>query len=168
MYQAVQTRIGRQAMKRRTIRVTAETPASPEIVYGLLADGTTWPAWSSIETFELERAGDPPPEGPGAIRVFKRGRTTGRDLVLEVEPGRRLQYASLSGLPVRDYVGEVVLDRTPDGGTAIDWHSSFATTSPPGTGWLVERGIAKFLGECARDLAAHAATLPAPRDTAAG
>jgi len=155
-------------MKRRTVRVTAESPAAPEVVYGLLADGATWPAWSPIETFELERAGDPPPEGPGAVRVFTRGRTTGHDTVLEVEPGHRLQYASHSGLPVRDYVGEIVLDRTRDGGTVIDWHSSFSTTSPPGTGWLVEKGIAKFLGQCARGLAVHAATLPAPRDAAAG
>jgi hypothetical protein len=155
-------------MKRRTVRGTAHSAAAPEVVYGLLADGTTWPTWSPIEAFELERAGDPPPEGPGAIRVFKRGRTTGRDQVLELEPGRRLQYTSLSGLPVRDYVGEVVLERTPDGGTAIDWHSSFFTTSPPGTGWLVENGIAKFLGQCAQGLAAHAATVPAPRDAAAG
>jgi hypothetical protein len=153
-------------MKRRTVRVTAETSAAPDVVYGLLADGTTWTTWSSIDHFELERAGDPPPEGPGAIRVFKRGRTTGRDQILELEPGRRLQYASLSGLPVRDYVGEVVLERTSDGGTAIDWHSSFSTSSPPGTGWLVEKGIAKFLAECARGLAAHAATLPAVRNGA--
>ena len=154
--------------KRRTVRVTAESVAPPEVVWALLADGTTWPAWSPIETFELERVGDPPPEGVGAVRVFTRGRTTGRDQLLEVEPGRRLQYASESGLPVRDYVGEIVLDRTRDGGTAIDWHSSFSTTSPPGTGWLVEKGIAKFLGQCARGLAAHAATLPASRDAAAG
>jgi hypothetical protein len=155
-------------MKRRTVRVTAKTAAAPEVVYGLLADGATWPVWSPIEKFELERTGDPPPEGVGAVRVLTRGRTIGRDTVLELEPGRRLQYASHSGLPVRDYVGEIVLDRTPDGGTAIDWHSSFFATSPPGTGWLVEKGIAKFLGQCARGLAAYAATLPAPRDATAG
>jgi hypothetical protein len=150
-------------MKRRNIQVVEHTDAPPEVVFGLLADGTTWPAWSPIETFELERPGDPPSEGPGAIRVFRRGRTTGRDQLLAVEPVRRLQYESLSGLPVRDYVGEVTLERSPSGGTTIDWHSSFCTTSPPGTGWLVERGIARFLGQCVRGLAAHASTLPAPQ-----
>jgi hypothetical protein len=148
-------------MKRRTVRVTARTTATPAVVYGLLADGTTWTAWSPIERFELERAGDPPPEGPGAIRVFTRGRTIGRDQILAVEPGRRLQYASLSGLPVRDYVGEVTLESAPDGGTAIDWHSSFFTTTPPGLGGLVERGIRRFLEQCAQGLAAYAATQPA-------
>src|SRR6266576_108712 len=86
------------AMKRRNVRVTEHTEAAPEVVYALLADGTTWPEWSPIDTFTLERAGDPPPEGPGAIHVFVKGQTTGRDQVLELEPGRRLKYASRSGL----------------------------------------------------------------------
>ena len=153
-------------MKQRRIQVTARSDATPEVVYGLLADGTTWTAWSPIERFELEQAGDPPPEGPGAIRVLTRGRTTGRDQILAREPGRRFQYASLSGLPVREYVGEVTLERAPGGGTAIDWHSTFFTTTPPGAGWLVERGIRRFLGQCVKGLAAYAATVPVARDAA--
>ena len=151
-------------MKRRTVRVTAHTDAPTAVVYGLLADGTTWPDWSPIETFALEREGDPPPEGPGAIRVFVKGRTTGRDEVLELEPGRRLKYASQSELPVREYVGEVVLQPTASGGTDIDWHSTFFPTTPPGTGWLVARGIRRFLGRCARGLAVYAAARPIARD----
>jgi len=151
-------------MQRRTVRVTEHSEAPPEVVYGLLADGTTWPAWSPIETFALERAGDPPPEGPGAIRVFVKGRTTGRDQLLELEPGRRLKYASLSGLPVRDYVGEVVLERSASGGTNIDWHSTFVPTTPPGTGPLAARGIRRFLAQCAHGLAVYAASQPAPRN----
>src|SRR5207244_2468181 len=131
-------RRGGTTMRRRTVRITGHTEAAPEVVYGLLADGTTWPEWSPIETFALERAGDPPPEGPGAIRVFTKGRTTGRDEVLAFEPGRRLEYASRSQLPVRDYVGEIVLERSASGGTDIDWHATFSPTTPPGTGWLVE------------------------------
>ena len=153
-------------MKPRTVRATAHTDAAPDVVYRLLADGPTWTAWSPIERFELEREGDPPPEGPGAIRVLTRGRTTGRDEILEAEAGRRLKYASRSSLPVRDYVGEVTLERTPSGGTSIDWHSTFVPTTPPGTGWLVARGIQRFLGQCAKGLAAYATTVPAERDAA--
>ena len=93
-------------MRRRHIEVTAETPAPAEVVYGLLADGSSWPAWSPIESVEIERPGDAPPEGVGAIRVNRRGRTTGRDQILELVPNRRLKYATLSGLlPIRDYLG---------------------------------------------------------------
>ena len=151
-------------MKRREIRVTAHSPAAAEVVYGLLADGTTWPRWTSIESFTLEQPGTPPPEGVGAIRVFRRGRTTGRDQILELVENRRLSYASLSGLPVRDYIGEVDLEPAPAGGTTINWHSSFFP-SVPGLGPMAQRGIRKFLAECANGLADYAsASNAASRD----
>ena len=143
-------------MRRRRIEVSATSVASPGAVYALLTDGSTWPQWSPIESFELEQPGDGAPEGVGAIRVFRRGRTTGRDQVLELVPDRRLRYASLSGLPVRDYVGEVELEPVP-GGTLIRWHSSFVP-AVRGTGWLVERGIRRFLAGCVRGLAEYAAS----------
>ena len=87
------------------IDVSAHSSAAPAAVFALLQDGSTWPEWSPIESFELEREGDPPPEGVGAIRFFRRGRTTGRDEIVELVPDRRLGYVSLSGLPVRDHRG---------------------------------------------------------------
>lgn len=50
-------------MRLRHINVTALTPATPEAVYGLLAEGSSWPRWSPIESFELEHSGDPPAGG---------------------------------------------------------------------------------------------------------
>ena len=144
-------------MKKRHINVEAVTPAPPEIVYGLLADGSTWPLWSAIDSVELETPGDPPPEGIGAIRVNRRGRTTGRDQILELVPNRRLSYATLSGLPIRDYVGEVDLAPAPGGGTTIYWHSSFFP-KPRGTGWIMQAGLRRFLTQTANGLAEYAAT----------
>jgi uncharacterized protein YndB with AHSA1/START domain len=142
-------------MRRRHIEVTQRSAAAPAALFALLVDGETWPRWSPIEAFELERRGDPPPEGVGAIRVFRRGRTTGRDEIVEVVPDRRLGYRSLSGLPVRDYRAQV--DLAPDGdGTAIRWEASFAP-KVAGTGRLLERGLKRFLERCARGLAEHAA-----------
>src|SRR4051812_31332490 len=143
-------------MRRRDIQVTVETSATVETVFRLLADGPTWPRWSPIESFDLERGDETGGEGVGAIRVFRRGRTTGRDEIIDVVPNRRLAYKSLSGLPVRDYVGEVDLERAPTGGTIIRWHSSFFPTRP-GTGWLLEHGLRRFLTQCANRLAEYAA-----------
>jgi hypothetical protein len=143
-------------MRLHHIDVSAQTPAGPEAVYRLLADGSTWPRWSPIESFALEEPGDPPPEGVGAIRVFRRRRVTGRDQILELIPGKRFVYASLSGLPVREYVGEVDLEAAPGGGTDIRWHTDFYPTVR-GAGWVIERGIRRFLQQCARGLAAYAA-----------
>jgi hypothetical protein len=86
-------------VERIYIDVSAHSEAASEVVFGLLADGTSWPDWSPIESFELERPGDPPPEGVGAIRVFRKDGTTGRDQIVELVPGRRLSYVSLSGPP---------------------------------------------------------------------
>ena len=147
----------RREMAFREIHVRALTPADPEAVYRLLVDGSTWPQWSPIESFELEKAGVPPPEGAGAIRVFRRGRTTGRDRILELVPNRSIAYASLSGLPIRDYVGVVDLKAVEGGGTAIHWHSSFVP-QVRGTGWIVQRGLTRFLEQCTHGLAEYAAS----------
>jgi hypothetical protein len=63
-------------VRRQQIEVTTHSRAEPDVVFDLRANGPSWPP---IESFELERPGDPPPEGVGAIRVFRQGRTTGRD-----------------------------------------------------------------------------------------
>src|SRR5690349_14495555 len=115
--------------RHRTIDITVRSAATADAIYALLADGPTWPDWSPIDGFELERAGDPPPEGVGAIRRFRRGRTTGRDEITELVAGRRLGYTALSGLPVVDYHAQV--DVEPDGaGATIHWHSSFLPKYP--------------------------------------
>jgi hypothetical protein len=75
-------------MKLRTIDVTAHAPVSTDAIFSLLMYGPTWPQWAPIGSFNLERPGDPPPEGLGAIRVFQRGRTTGRDEIVGVVSGR--------------------------------------------------------------------------------
>jgi len=150
-------------VRRREVSITATSSAPPEVVFGLLADGRTWPQWSPIDSLDLERPGDPPPEGVGAIRVLHRGRTTGRDEILELVPNRRLRYSTLSGVPVRDYVGEVDLEPARGGGTLIHWHSSFFPKTP-GLGWLLERGLGRFLGRCARGLADFAGSVSRAND----
>jgi hypothetical protein len=149
-------------MGRRHIHIEAHSQATPDAVYRLLADGASWPRWSPIESFELERPGGPSPEGVGAVRVFRRGRTTGRDQVVELIPGRRLAYHSLSGLPVRNYHAQVDLRPTPHG-TAITWHASFLPKIP-GTGPLLARGLRRFLDQCAHGLADHAAASQPTQD----
>src|SRR5262249_52799244 len=114
---------------KREIDIHVDTAATPDTVFALLADSTTWPAWPTIESVTLEREGSPDPDGVGAIRVNTRGRVVGRDEILEVVPKQRFVYRSLSGLPVRDYVGRVTLERTVTG-TSIHWHSEFFPKVP--------------------------------------
>jgi Polyketide cyclase / dehydrase and lipid transport len=141
---------------RQHIDIQVHTRAKANAVYALLRDGASWPRWTSIDSFELERAGEPEPEGVGAIRVFHRGKVAGRDQVAELVLDRRFSYLHLSGLPVRDYRADVDLEPEAEG-TRIRWCISF-TPKVPGTGWLWRWAIGQFITQSARGLAAYAHT----------
>lgn len=142
-------------MHEQQISVRAWSPAKPGDVYRLLRAGATWPTWSPIDSFELREEGPAGGESLGAIRVFHTGRTTSVEEIVELQPDRRLSYALLSGLPLRDYRADVDLEPR-DGGTAIHWHSTFRAKFP-GTGGLFRRFLGGFIQRGADGLAEHAA-----------
>jgi hypothetical protein len=158
MYRVVQQETQEdRAMHEQTISVRAWTPARPAEVWALLRDGATWPAWSPLDSFSLEREAPGGGDGLGAVRVFRTGRATSREEVVAFEPDRRLGYELLSGLPLRDYRASVDLEES-DGGTAIHWHSTFRAKLP-GTGGLFRRFLGGFIQRCADGLAARATEL---------
>ena len=55
----------------QTIYATARSGASPQTVWGLLADVDTWPRWAAFDSAELERPGKPDIQGVDAIRRFQ-------------------------------------------------------------------------------------------------
>jgi uncharacterized protein YndB with AHSA1/START domain len=140
-------------------RVT--TTADPATVYALLRDGASWPTWSPIESFELERPGADEPEGVGAVRLFRGGRVVGHDEIVELVPDRRLVYHHTSNLPIRGYRGEVDVEPVP-GGSAIRWVSTFEPEHR-GTGRFLRAGLARFIARTADGLATRAAELAAGR-----
>jgi uncharacterized protein YndB with AHSA1/START domain len=152
-------------MSRQHIEKTATTTADAATVYALLRDGASYPTWSPIESFELEREGQGgEPEGIGALRVFRSGKVTGRDTIAELVENRRLAYTHESSLPVKNYRASV--DLTPvEGGTQIRWVSEFEPKIP-GTGALMRRGLDKFIAGMTDGLAEHATRLAADRAAA--
>jgi hypothetical protein len=159
-------------MRRQDIDVTARSRGGVETVYELLRAGETWPTWSGLGSFELERAvpavagdgaaesGAGAQEGVGAIRVFRTGPMTSREEIVELVPGRRFSYVLLSGLPVRGYRADVDLTPTADG-TSIRWHSTFEAKLP-GTGWFYRWFLGRFIRQTAEGLAAYAGRGAAP------
>jgi hypothetical protein len=138
-------------MAQQVIDETATTQADPASVYALLADGSTWPEWSPLGSFELVAPGDGTPEGLGAVRLFTTGRHTSRERVVTCQPGEVFAYELLAGLPLRDY--RAVITLTPaGGGTTINWRSTFRA-KVPGTGWLYRRELGKFIGKTVDGLA---------------
>ncbi|HEX4722357.1 MAG TPA: SRPBCC family protein [Pseudonocardiaceae bacterium] len=145
-------------MRRQYIDVRVPTEASPDVLYQLLRDGSTWPTWSPLDSFELREPAIDEPEGIGAIRVFRTGRVTSVERVVELVPDRRLSYELVSGLPLRGYHGDVDIESDDsEGQTTIHWHSSFEP-KVPGTGWLYRRALSRFIARCARGLAMYAVT----------
>lgn len=146
--------------------MTAASTGSVETVYELLRAGATWPTWSGLGSFELERPSPEPDragvgadghgvdEGVGAIRVFRTGPMRSREQIVELVPGRRLSYVLLSGLPLRDYRADVDLSPTAEG-TEIRWHSTF-DAKVPGTGWFYRWFLGRFLRQTVDGLAAYA------------
>jgi uncharacterized protein YndB with AHSA1/START domain len=130
--------------------MTANAP--PATVFALLADGSTWPMWSPIDSFELVRKGVGEPEGVGAVRLFRTGRIQSRERVVTVTPNETFSYELISGLAVRDY--KAVVRLLPSGeGTSIHWRSTFRP-KVPGTGWIYRRQLGKFIGLTVNGLAA--------------
>jgi hypothetical protein len=142
-------------MGSKAVEQTATTPARADVVFGLLRDGATWPEWSPIDSYELERPARDEPEGLGAIRRFRTGRYLMREEIVELVPGRRFSYRLLSGLPVLGYRADVDLE--PNGnGTVIRWHASFVPEYF-GTGWLIRRRLNQVFRRFVEGLATRAA-----------
>ena len=92
-----------------------EIKAPPEVVFELLTDHRGYSDLTSLRRVELEREGEPPPNGVGAIRALYAVGPPLREEVLAYRPPSRFSYKVLSGLPVRDHVGTVELTPHGDG-----------------------------------------------------
>ncbi len=121
------------------IRIQARATAPLQTVWSVLAAQAGMGAWAPIRKIELERPGDPPPDGVGAIRVLSWPPFKIREEITGVEAPVRLSYRMLSGLPVRDYAGETALSGR-DGATDIIWTVTM-TPRLPGSAFMVHRVI---------------------------
>jgi hypothetical protein len=146
-------------MAQQVIEHTMTSAADPEAIFALLADGSTWPDWSPIGSFQLLDPGDGSPEGLGAVRLFTTGRVKSRERVVEVRPNEVFSYVLEKGLALRDYVAVISLSGSGAGGTTIRWRSTFRA-KVPGTGGLYRRQLGKFIKETVDGLATAAARTP--------
>ena len=107
----------------------------------MLTDHRGYAEITPVRRVELERDGEPAPNGVGAIRVLHVVGPPLREEVLTYEPPRRFSYRLLSGAPVRDHVGTVEL--APDGGgTRVTYAVRTMPTVPVGGAVVV--GVVKL------------------------
>jgi uncharacterized protein YndB with AHSA1/START domain len=121
------------------IRIRGQATAPLQTVWSVLADQTGMRRWAPTRKVALEREGDPPPDGVGAVRVLSRSPLKIREQITDVDEPVRRAYRLLSGLPVRDYTGETILSER-DGATDITWKITM-TPRFPGVTFVVRRVI---------------------------
>jgi uncharacterized protein YndB with AHSA1/START domain len=103
--------------------------APPETVFDVFVDHRGYAEMTRLRKSELEREGDPAPNGVGAIRVLRSVGPPLREEVLTYERPGRFSYTLLSGLPVRDHVGTVELTAR-EGGTKVTYAVRLMPTVP--------------------------------------
>lgn len=94
---------------------TREIAAPAETVFEVLTDHRGYTELTPLRKAELEREGEPAPNGVGAIRKLTAVGPPMREEVIAFEAPSRFSYTVLSGLPVRDHVGTVELSPSGSG-----------------------------------------------------
>ncbi|WP_322937441.1 SRPBCC family protein [Nocardioides bizhenqiangii] len=122
-----------------TVRTTVSDPI--DAVWKVLADHEGLSDWGPGISASLTTPGRAEPNGVGAVRRISTP-LPAPAIVEEVttfEPGRRLSYKALSGVPLRNYRCDVVLEEA-GGGTAISY-TVLADQRVP----LVEKALTKVI-----------------------
>jgi hypothetical protein len=123
-------------------------------VFDVLTDHRRYAAITRLRKSELEREGDPAPNGVGSIRVLTAVGPPMREETIVYERPSRFSYTVLSGLPVRDHVGTVSLE--PDGeGTRVTY-ALRTTPTVPFAGGLVMMAIKRAITELLNGVSAEA------------
>lgn len=108
-----------------------QVSAPPDVVWDVLTEHHLYASFTPMRRSELEREGDPPPNGVGSVRVLHSLGPPLREETIVYAPPERFSYRLLSGAPVRDHVGTVVLAPC-DGGTEITYAVRTIPTLPVG------------------------------------
>jgi uncharacterized protein YndB with AHSA1/START domain len=137
-----------------------QVAAPPEVVFDVLTDHRRYPEITPLRRAELEREGDPAPNGLGAIRVLSAlPGPPMREEVIGYDRPRRFSYTVLSGLPFRDHVGTVELSSN-GGGTQVVYAVRTTPTLPVG-GFVaiavLKQAIKQLLGGVAEESERRAA-----------
>ncbi|MEB3065280.1 SRPBCC family protein [[Mycobacterium] zoologicum] len=101
---------------------TTTVAAPPSRVWAVLSDYEGMSDWAPGLKVTLARAGAPEPSGVGAQRRVNAvpGMAPMVEEIIAFEPDHRLSYRAVSGIPFRNYVGDVVL-RPAGSGTEVSY-----------------------------------------------
>jgi len=143
-----------------SFRYVRQVAAPPETVFDVLTDHRRYTEITPLRKAELEREGEPTPNGLGAIRVLSAlPGPPMREEVIGYERPSRFSYKILSGLPVRDHVGTVELSPK-GGGTEVIYAVKTTPTIPlsgPVFMAVLKKAIRDLIGGVAKESERRAA-----------
>ncbi|TMS52145.1 SRPBCC family protein [Mycobacterium sp. DBP42] len=128
--------------------------ADPAVVWNIVSNHERMSEWTPSRRVVLESPGSPDRNGVGAIRALHTFGPVIRERITGFEPPTTLQYRLMSGLPFREYTGQITVEPT-ETGTVMSTVISFRTIVP-GTQILV--AIAMRLASAGAVRMAQAAT----------
>lgn len=142
------------------VEASAQSTASRESVWAVIADLRGWSDWGPWERSDVEQEGAPDPNGAGAIRIMRSDRRRmGRKPLLReqvnvFEPPVRFGYTLLSGLPLKNY--QATIELTPVGeATEITYWIEFEGKFP-GVAALTRSVLDPFVKDVAERIAREA------------
>jgi uncharacterized protein YndB with AHSA1/START domain len=116
-----------------------EVNAPPETVFEVLTDHRGYADITPVRRVELEREGEPAPNGVGTIRVLHSVGPPLREEVIAYQSPSRFSYTLLSGLPMRDHVGTAELTANGQGTRIV--YAVRTTPTVPVVGGAVVAGV---------------------------
>jgi len=105
--QAGRAKEGSRVTASFTLRASVAAPI--EVVFDVLTDHRGYANFTRFRSSTLEHEGEPPPNGVGAIRVFRFIGPPIREQVTAFQPPTQFSYEALSGVPARFLLGSVEL-----------------------------------------------------------
>ncbi|OBA93944.1 hypothetical protein A5667_19370 [Mycolicibacterium fortuitum] len=101
----------------------------PEVAWAVLTDHDQMAEWMPARKVVLEVPGSPDRDGVGAIRAVHSFGTVIRERITTFDAPTTLRYELVSGLPFRDYAGQITVEPQA-AGARISTEISFRTIVP--------------------------------------
>jgi len=125
--------------------IERDISAPIDTVFAKLTDHRAYASMTPLRKSELEREGTPAPNGIGAVRKLSLVGPPMREEVTAYDAPKHFAYTMLSGLPVRNHIGDVRLEQTGAG-----THVTYRVTSHPtfkGAGPVLAAMLKQAIGQ---------------------
>ncbi|OMC34137.1 hypothetical protein A5740_10915 [Mycobacterium sp. GA-1841] len=122
--------------------------ADRRVAWDVVSNHELMSEWMPARKVVLEQVGSPDRDGVGAVRAIHLFGSPVRERITAFEAPTTLRYELLSGLPFRDYTGQITVEPAA-GGTRITTEISFRTVIP-GSQFIVAIAIRVASARAAR------------------